>query len=109
MKFEDALPLVKRGTHIASRQAWYSFEFIFSQVPANIEADIIPNMISLPDVVKKEFKENHVAPIKYRHQICRVKSNKITYYTPTGDDMYADDWMIKGETGDYICEIKNVE
>lgn len=108
MKFEDALLLVKRGTHIASRENWDMTEFIFGQVPSNIEASIIPNMTSLPDIVKKEFTENNITTLRYRHQICRVKASKITYYTPTGDDMYADDWRVKGDDGVYIEDVRDL-
>lgn len=108
MRFEDALPLVKRGTHIASRENWDLTEFIFAQVPSNIDASIIPKMISLPDIVKKEFAENNVAALHYRYQICRVKDNKITYYTPTGDDLFADDWHIKDDNGVYVGDVCDI-
>lgn len=95
MNYEDILNQVKDKTSIARRTSWDADIFIFCQIPADIKEDIIPKMISLPDVVKsyiKDYKEIH-----YINQICIFNKGFITYYTPSGDDIFANDWIT-------ICE-----
>lgn len=52
-------------------------------------------MMNLPDIVKsyiKDYKEIH-----YINQICIFNKGFITYYTPSSDDIFANDWIT-------ICE-----
>lgn len=55
MIFEEALKTVRRKEAIAFRSSWEGHKFIFCQIPATISANIIPNMQSLPDIVKNEI------------------------------------------------------
>ena len=98
MIFEEALKAVISREAIAFRSNWEGDKFIFCQIPANIPANIIPNMQSLPDIVKNEILKKDYAIINYINQICVFKDGHITYYTPNGEDMFAKDWKIISDT-----------
>lgn len=53
MNFGEAIEHVKTRSYIARRANWDNDVFIFAQVPANINEEIIPKMQSLPEVVKR--------------------------------------------------------
>lgn len=82
--FEEVLKAVISREAIAFRSNWEGDKFIFCQIPANIPANIIPNMQSLPDIVKNEILIN-------------INGN-ITYYTPSEEDLVALDWKIISDT-----------
>lgn len=84
MTFEEALKAVISREAIAFRSNWEGDKFIFCQIPANIPANIIPNMQSLPDIVKNEILIN-------------INEN-ITYYAPNEEDLVALDWKIISDT-----------
>lgn len=84
MIFEEALKAVISREAIAFRSNWEGDKFIFCQIPANIPANIIPNMQSLPDIVKNEILIN-------------INGN-ITYYVPSEEDLVTLDWKIISDT-----------
>lgn len=84
MIFEEALKAVISREAIAFRSNWEGDKFIFCQIPANIPANIIPNMQSLPDIVKNEILIN-------------INGN-ITYYVPSEEDLITLDWKIISDT-----------
>ena len=64
MTFEEAIKVVKSKEAIAFRSDWEGDKFIFCQIPATISANIIPNMQSLPDIVKTNIlKEGYLSLI----------------------------------------------
>lgn len=69
--------------------------FIFEQVPADINEETIPKMQSLPEVVKREITEAGFTSLSYRNQICKFDNGVITYFIPTGNEIFADDWETK--------------
>lgn len=71
--------------------------FIFTQVPADINEETIPKMQSLPEVVKREITEAGITSLSYQNQICKFDNSDITYYTPTGDEIFANDWETKSD------------
>ena len=79
---------------------------IFSQIPADINDETIPKMQSLPDVVKREITEAGITSLSYQNQICKFDNGDITYYTPTGDEIFADDWETKSD--DVLAKWKNI-
>lgn len=95
MNYEDILNQVKDKTSIAKRISWDKDVFIFCQIPADIKADIIPKMMSLPDIVKETIKDYN--EIQYKNQICIFNKGIITYWTPSGNDIFANDWTIIGK------------
>lgn len=65
MNFGEAIERVKTRSYIARRANWDNDVFIFAQVPAYINEKIIPNMQSLPEVVKREITEAGFTSLSY--------------------------------------------
>lgn len=97
MNFGKAIERVKTRSYIARRANWDDDMFIFAQIPANINEETIPKMQSLPDVVKREIIELGFISLDYQNQICKFDNGVITYYTPTGNEIFADDWETKSD------------
>lgn len=106
MNFGEAIERVKTRSYIARRSNWDDDTFIFAQIPANINEEIIPKMQSLPDVVKREIIEAGFTSLDYQNQICKFNNGVITYYTPTGDEIFAGDWETK--SNDTLAEWENI-
>ena len=76
-------------------------KFIFMQVPATINAEIVPKMQSLPQTVKNYFQHTfedeseQIASIYYHDQLAEVGlSNSIISYSPSVEDVFAQDWVV---------------
>lgn len=95
MNFGEAIERVKTRSYIARRANWDDDMFIFAQVPADINEETIPKMQSLPEVVKREITEAGFTSLSYHNQICKFDNGVITYFTPTGNEIFADDWETK--------------
>lgn len=63
-------------------------------------------MQSLPEVVKREITEAGITSLSYQNQICKFDNCNITYYTPTGNEIFADDWETKSD--DALAEWENI-
>ena len=97
MNFGEAIERVKTRSYIARRANQDDDVFIFAQVPADINEETIPKMQSLPEVVKREITEAGITSLSYQNQICKFDNCNITYYTPTGNEIFADDWETKSD------------
>ena len=97
MNFGETIERVKTRSYIARRANWDNDMFIFAQVPADINEETIPKMQSLPEVVKREITEAGFTSLSYQNQICKFDNCNITYYTPTGNEIFADDWETKSD------------
>jgi hypothetical protein len=97
MNFGKVIERVKTRSYIARRANWDNDMFIFAQIPANINEETIPKMQSLPDVVKHEIIEAGFTSLDYKNQICKFDNGVITYFTPTGDEIFTDDWETKSD------------
>lgn len=106
MNFGEAIECVKTRSYIARRANWDDDTFIFAQIPANINEETIPKMQSLPEVVKREITEAGITSLSYQNQICKFDNGNITYYTPTGNEIFADDWETKSD--DALTEWENI-
>ena len=106
MTFGKAIECVKTCSYIARRANWNDEVFIFAQVPAYINRETIPKMQSLPEVVKREIEAGDWDDISYQNQICKFDNGDITYYTPTGNEIFADDWETKSD--DALAEWENI-
>ena len=106
MNFGEAIERVKTRSYIARRFNWDDDVFIFAQIPANINKETIPKMQSLPEVVKREIVDAGFTTLDYQNQICKFDDGVITYYTPTGDEMFANDWETKSD--DTLAEWENI-
>lgn len=106
MNFGKAIECVKTRSYIARRANWDNDMFIFAQVPAYINEETIPKMQSLPEVVKREITEAGITSLSYQNQICKFDNGDITYYTPTGNEIFADDWETKSD--DALAKWENI-
>lgn len=106
MNFGNAIERVKTRSYIARRANWDDDMFIFAQILANINEETIPKMQSLPEVVKREITEAGFTSLDYQNQICKFDNGVITYYTPTGNEIFADDWETKSD--DALAEWENI-
>lgn len=106
MNFGEAIERVKTRYYIARRANWDDDMFIFAQIPANINEETIPQMQSLPDVVKCEIIESSFTSLDYQNQICKFDNGVITYYTPTSNEIFADDWETKSD--DVLAKWENI-
>lgn len=95
MNFGEAIERVKTRSYIARCTNWDDDVFIFEQVPADINEETIPKMQSLPEVVKREITEAGFTSLSYRNQICKFDNGVITYFIPTSNEIFADDWETK--------------
>ncbi len=105
LTFGEAVALLEEGKMV-SRLGWWSDLnlFVFRQVPSTINEVIVPNMQSLPQLVKDEFvkrfadKENfQLDALYYTNQLAIVnKSNLIQSYSPSVEDALVKDWYTYG-------------
>lgn len=68
-------------------------------------------MTSLPPVVKKILEDDETEELSYRHQIVISYKGMMSYYTPSGDDLWADDWLVISEGNvwsPYLSDIPKV-
>jgi hypothetical protein len=76
------------------RRSWESGRFVFKQIPAEIGADIIPKMQSVPEKVKKIMLHRNQT-LKYTNQLAMVDADgHVTSWSPNADDLFADDWQV---------------
>lgn len=106
MNFGEAIERVKTRFYIARRANWDDDMFIFAQVPADINEETIFKMQSLPEIVKHEITEAGITSLSYQNQICKFDNGDITYYTPTDDEIFADDWETKSD--DVLAKWENI-
>ena len=94
VSFGTAITALKAG-QMVMREGWNGKGlFVFQQVPSDIGAEIIPNMQSLPQLVKDEFVKRG-GGIRYRNQLALVNpDNTIQGWSPSTSDALADDWII---------------
>lgn len=106
MNFEEAIERVKTRSYIARHANWNDKVFIFAQIPAYINRETIPKMQSLPEIVKCEIEAGGWDDISYQNQICKFDNGNITYYIPTGNEIFADDWETKSD--DVLAKWENI-
>lgn len=106
MNFREAIERVNTRSYIARCTNWDYDVFIFAQVLADINEETIPKMQSLPEVVKREITEAGFTSLSYQNQICKFDNGIITYYTPTGNEIFSDDWETK--SNDTLAEWENI-
>ena len=86
----------------ATRREWNDLDnFVFMQIPSEIDANIVPKMQSLPQSAKDEFvrrfadESYQINKIYYRNQLAIVdKSNRISGWSPSVEDSLSEDWLI---------------
>ena len=106
MKFTDVIEALQKG---GAATRWLSPAFygkkIVKQIPQTVPADVVPKMTSLPESFKAEIattgkEDEFKGTISYHDQVLIVTINDLervsaTYYVPTWEDIFADDWQIE--------------
>lgn len=100
MNFYQVIEGLQRGENFARFKApHFDGKFITMQIPADIPTDVIPKMQSLNDHAKAVLGTVGDCQIHYRNQVLIINKvdgepNVATYYIPTWEDIFADDWMV---------------
>lgn len=105
MNFGEAIELLNQGKML-TRKGWNGKGlFVFKQIPAEINKDVVPKMQSLPVDVKTELLKRFNSPgflsnhIYYDNQMAIVSMNNIINgWAPSVSDTLADDWMLYEST-----------
>ena len=94
LSFGQAVQALHEGKRV-SREGWNGKGlFVFKQVPAEIGADIIPKMQSLPQAVKDEFVKRG-GSISYKNQLAMVYPDNAIYgWVVSPSDALENDWCI---------------
>ena len=94
LTFGQAIEYLKMGKRVA-RVGWNGKGmFIFMQVPATIESNVIPNMTSLPQSVKDEFIRRG-GSISYKNQLAIVYPDNTIYgWVASPSDVLEQDWEV---------------
>lgn len=94
MKFEEILPALRRG-EIVRREVFQSGLVLFMQIPAEISAQDVLKMKSVP-IQMKILMKDYEAGITYHDQfmIYDFSDQSCTYYPFDGEDINADDWKL---------------
>lgn len=99
MTFAEVIEGLKSGQSFTrSYSPVLNGKFITMQIPADIPTDVIPKMTSLNDHAKAILRTVGDCQIHYRNQVIMVnkvdgEENIATYYIPTWEDIFADDWI----------------
>jgi len=104
VSFGEAIKALKEGKRV-QRSGWNGKGlFVFMQVPADIDIEIVPKMQSLPQSVKDEFVRRFENPenevhlfenIGYRNQLAMVyPDNSIYGWVASPSDVLSEDWII---------------
>ena len=97
MKCDKVIQGLQEGKNYTREYAW-SNKVITLQIPADIPTNIIPGMTSLNNNMKHILTNVGDKQIHYRNQVLIVdvsdySNNIATYYMPTWEDIFADDWI----------------
>lgn len=95
LSFGSAVRLLEQGVPI-QREGWNGKGlFIFKQVEAVIDGEIVPKMQSLPQKVKDIFISRDVDNIKYKNQLTMVYPNNTIYgWVASPSDILSHDWQV---------------
>ena len=100
MIFAEVIEGLKNGQNFTRLNSpLLNGKFVTMQIPADIPTDVIPKMTSLNDHAKDILGTVGDCQIHYRNQVLMVNKvdgepNVATYYMPTWEDIFADDWMV---------------
>ena len=94
MTFGKAIEVLKLGKAVR-RTCWVKGKFIVKQVPSHIEADVIPNMQSLPQSAKDIILSRENPHIDYTNQMLIINPNgRADSWIPSSSDVFAEDWEV---------------
>lgn len=99
LTFGHAIEALKAGKRVC-RVGWNGKGlFVFMQVPAQIAAEVVPRMTSLPQSVKDEIsrraQDGGPDGLSYSNQLALVKpDNSVNGWAPSAADALAEDWTV---------------
>lgn len=98
MNFGEVIEALKTGLAVR-RKGWNGKGlFIVKQVPSHIEADIIPNMQSLPQSAKDILMKRENPHIDYTNQMLIINPDgRVDSWVPSVSDVFAEDWEVVNE------------
>lgn len=107
MDFGKAIIALKQGRAI-QRKGWNGKGlFVVKQIPASINADIIPKMQSLPQSAKDILMSRENPHIDYTNQMLIVNPDgRADSWVPSSSDVFAEDWCIIGEEETFLTRLK---
>lgn len=99
MNFSEVIEGLKEGKSF-DRISWNNGNVIVKQIPADIPTQVIPQLKSLPEGIKAQVGTVGDCQLHYRCQVIQIHlvdgdENVATYYQPTWDDIFADDWRVR--------------
>lgn len=111
-KFSEVIECLKNGG-MASRQAWTGNYEVMMQIPQRISKDIVPKMTSVQDIAKPKIGTVGSGEIEYHDQVLIIMFTddettpaKATYFIPTWEDIFAEDWTLTQPAGSYKDRMK---
>ena len=107
MDFGKAIIALKQGKAI-QREGWNGKGlFVVKQIPASINADIIPKMQSLPQSAKDILMSRENPHIDYTNQMLIVNPDgRADSWVPSSSDVFAEDWRVIGEEETFLTRLK---
>lgn len=107
MDFGKAIIALKQGKAI-QREGWNGKGlFVVKQIPASINADIIPKMQSLPQSAKDILMSRKNPHIDYTNQMLIVNPDgRADSWVPSSSDLFAEDWRVIGEEQTFLTRLK---
>ena len=107
MDFGKAIIALKQGKAI-QREGWNGKGlFVVKQIPASINADIIPKMQSLPQSAKDILMSRENPHIDYTNQMLIVNPDgRADSWVPSSSDLFAEDWRVIGEEETFLTRLK---
>ena len=107
MDFGKAIIALKQGKAI-QRSGWNGKGlFVVKQIPASINADIIPKMQSLPQSAKDILMSRENPHIDYTNQMLIVNPDgRADSWVPSSSDVFAEDWSVIGEEETFLTRMK---
>lgn len=101
-KFAEVIECLRYGG-TATRHAWdvRGDMEVMMQIPQRISKDIVPKMTSVQEHIKPKISTVGSGEIEYHDQVIIITFTddgqtpaRATYYIPTWEDIFADDWVL---------------
>ena len=114
-KFAEVIQCLRHGG-TAARQAWdvLGNKEIMMQIPQRIAKDIVPKMTSVQEIVKPKIGTVGSGEIEYHDQVIIIEfvddertPARATYYIPTWEDIFADDWRLSQTADSFVLRMED--
>ena len=114
-KFAEVIQCLRHGG-TAARQAWdvSGNKEIMMQIPQRIAKDIVPKMTSVQEIVKPKIGTVGSGEIEYHDQVIIIEfvddektPARATYYIPTWEDIFADDWRLTQTADSFVLRMED--